>query len=68
MKALERYQNVSKERKKEKKQYLCEWHKNLSENEKQKLVEYRKQSIMEWEKCFIIIIRKYFNLGNFASL
>ena len=55
MKALERYQNVSKERKKEKKQYVCEWHKNLSENEKQKLVEYygmRKMLYYNYKKVF----------------
>ena len=26
------------------------------------------KNIMEWEKCYVIIIRNYFNLENFASL
>ena len=39
----------------------------ISEDENQKLVEYRKKYQNE-KKRFIIIIRKYFNLENFASL
>ena len=43
-KACERYQNLSKEEmKKKKKQNHRECYKNLSEDEKQKLVEYRKK-------------------------
>ena len=26
------------------------------------------KNIMEWEKCYVIIIRNYLNLENFASL
>ena len=26
------------------------------------------KNIMEWEKCYIIIVRNHFNLENFASL
>ena len=40
---------------------------NLSEDEKQKLVEYRKKYYRVRKKCFIMIIRKYFNLENFDS-
>ena len=48
-KARERYQNLSKEVKEKKWQYGCEQYKDLPEDEKQKLVEYR-QNIIEWEK------------------
>ena len=65
IKACKRYQNLSKEKKKQ--QYGREHYKNLSENEKNKLVEYRK-NITEWEKPFIIFLRNYVNLENFASL
>ena len=59
-KALERYQNLSKEEKNKKRQYGRERYKNLSEEEKQKLAEYKK----------IYRMRKvsYYNLENFASL
>ena len=40
--ARERYQSLSKEEKK-KQQYGCDCYKNLSEDEKNKLVEYRKK-------------------------
>ena len=42
-KARKRYQNLSKEGKEKKQQYGLERCKNLSEDEKQKLVEYRKK-------------------------
>ena len=43
-KAPERYQNLSKEEnEKKKKKYGCECYKNLPENEKNTLVEYRKK-------------------------
>ena len=41
-KACKKYQNLSKEEKK-KWQYGHEWYKNFSEDEKQKLAEYRKK-------------------------
>ena len=46
-KAPERYQNLSKEEneKKTKQKYGCESYKNLPENEKNTLVEYRKKII-----------------------
>ena len=44
-KARERYQDLFKEEEEEKKQqYGCECYKNLSEDKKQKLVEYRKKN------------------------
>ena len=55
-KARERYQNLSKEKKKH--QYGCENYKNLSENDKNKLVHYRKKYYK----------MRNFNLGNFVSL
>ena len=42
--------------------------KNLSESQKQKLVEYVKKYYRMRKKCFIRIIRKYFKLENFAAL
>ena len=42
--------------------------KTFSEDEKQKLVEYRKKILQNEKKRFIIIIGKDFNLENFASL
>ena len=56
----ERYQNLSTEEKEKKQQHGRERCKNLSEDEKQKIVEYIK-NIIEWKKCFIMVIRKYFN-------
>ena len=51
-KTYERNQNPSKEKKK-KCQYGRECYKNLSENEKQKLVEYRKKYCkMKKKKCY----------------
>ena len=41
-KACQRYQNLSKEKIEKKRQYVHECYKNLSEDEKQKLVEHRK--------------------------
>ena len=49
-------------------QYGCERYKNLSEDEKNKLVEYRKKYYKMRKKCLIIIIRKYFDFKKFASL
>ena len=43
-KACEKYQIYLKKKKKKKQQYGCEHYKNLSEDEKQKPVEYRKKS------------------------
>ena len=62
-KARERYQNLSKEEKEETS--------NMVMNAtiiSQKMKNNVEENIMEWEKCFIIIIRKYFNLANFAFL
>ena len=67
-KARERYQNLSKEEKEKKQQYGRERYKNFSEDEKNKLVEYRKKYYRIRKKHFIIIMSKYFNLENFASL
>ena len=49
-------------------QYGCERYKNLSEDEKNKLVEYRKKYYKMRKKRLIIIIRKYFDFKKFASL
>ena len=57
-----------KKRKGKKQQYGHDPYKNLSEDEKQKLVEYRKKYYRIRKKYFIIIIRKYSNLENFAFL
>ena len=40
-----KYQNLSKEETEKKGQYECKQYKNLSENGKQKLVDYRKDTI-----------------------
>ena len=42
-KASKKYQNLSIIENEKKQQYSCEYYKNLSDNEKQKLVEYRKK-------------------------
>ena len=42
--------NLSKEKRVKKKQYGREKHKNLSENEKQRLVEYRVKYYKIWKK------------------
>ena len=52
-------------KKKKKQQHGSEPYKNLSEEEKQKLAEYRKK-IYRMRKN--IIIKKVFNLENFVSL
>ena len=62
------YPNRSKEGKEKKQQYGCERYKNISDDEKQKLAEYRKKLLQNEKKRFIIIIKKYFDLENFASL
>ena len=54
-------------RKRNNQQYSRESYKNLSEDEKQKFVEYRKK-YCRMRKCLIIIIRMHFNLENFTSL
>ena len=46
-KASKKYQNLSIIENEKKQQYSCEYYKNLSDNEKQKLVEYRKKKILE---------------------
>ena len=46
------FQNLSKEENENTWQYGCEYYKNISENEKQKLVEYKKK----------MSIKKYFNI------
>ena len=58
-KAYTRYQNLSKEEREEKPQYHCEHYKNLSEDKKSWL---SIEKNIKWEKFFIIIIKKYFNL------
>ena len=55
-------------KKKKKKRNVRECYKNPSEDEKQKLVEYRKKHFTMRKKCHILIIRNYFNLENFAFL
>ena len=47
-------------RKRKKATILLRTLQNLSEDEKQKLVEYRKKSYRMRKKCFIIIIRNYY--------
>ena len=64
-KACKRYQNLSEEEKK-KEQHGREGNENFSEDEKQKLVEYRTD--IEQQKHFIVIVKKYFYLENFACL
>ena len=49
-KAREKYQNLSKEKKKQ--QYGCEPYKNLSEDEQNKLIEYRKNIIEAEKTCY----------------
>ena len=44
-KSRKKYQSLSKKEKEIKQQYVCERYKNLPEDEKQKLVEYRKHAI-----------------------
>ena len=51
-------------KKKKKSNNTCDCCKNLSKNEKQKLVEDRKKYYRMRKKCFIIIVRNYFNLEN----
>ena len=43
--AIKRYQDLSKEEKEKKRQHGREQYKNLSEDEEQKLVEYRKKKL-----------------------
>ena len=52
-KSRENYQNLSKKRKKTQ-QYGCERHKNLPEDEKQTLVEYR-QIKTDWYFCLATV-------------
>ena len=66
-KAHKRYQNISKEEKAKKWQYGGGHYKNLSEDEKQNLIEYRKRCY-RMRTNFIIIIRRDSNLENLASL
>ena len=60
--------NLIKKKKKKKWQFGHERYKNLSEHEKQKLVESRKKYYRMRKKCYIIIIRSYFDLEKIASL
>ena len=53
-----RYQNLSKEEREKKWQYGHELYKNLPEDAKRKLVEYRKNTE---KNRFVIIMRKYIN-------
>ena len=46
MKGCERYQNLSKEEKEKKLQYVRVHYKNLSEEKKQRLAEYRRKYIL----------------------
>ena len=63
-----------KKKNKKNRQYGRERYHNLSEDGKNKLVEYRKNKLVEYRKNtmekirFIINIIKYFSLENFASL
>ena len=57
-KICERYQNLSKEETEKKWQYGREHYKNLSEDEKNKLVENRKK--YRWEKTFDYNYKKVF--------
>ena len=58
---------ILKKKKKKKQQYGCECYKNLSENEKKGLLSIEK-ILQNKKKRFNIIIKKYFNLENVASL
>ena len=49
-----------KTKKKKKRHYGCEQYRNLQEDEKQKLVEYRKIKLYNEKNCVIIIIRNYY--------
>ena len=42
-KACERYQSLCRKKKKKKQQYGCKQYKNIQEDEKQRLAEYRKK-------------------------
>ena len=55
--------DLSKEEKEKKGQYGRENYKNLSENEKNKLVEYRKIYYRMRKKYLNTIIKRYFNLN-----
>ena len=48
-KGHERYRNLSKEDKNKKRQFTCKWYKNIPEDEKQSLVEYRKNYSKTWK-------------------
>ena len=58
---------ILKKKKKKKQQYGYECYKNLSENEKKGLLSIEK-ILQNKKKRFNIIIKKYFNLENVASL
>ena len=55
--ACERYQNLSEEENQKQQQFSWEWYKNLHENGKQRLVEYRKNIKCRKIKCFIILLK-----------
>ena len=67
-KARERYQSLSKEKKKKnKQQYGRKRYRNVSEDKKQNLVEYRKEKNYKMRKKYLItIIRKIFSFRNFV--
>ena len=62
-----RYQNLSKEEKQEKQQNGCELYKNLLEDKKMNWLSIEKKYKMR-KKCFVVVIRKYFNLEKCTSL
>ena len=57
-----------KKKKKKSQHYGSEHYKNLSGDEKRKLVEYSKKKLWNEKKSFSIIIRKYLSLENFGPL
>ena len=66
-KASERYQKLSKEEKDKNDNMVVSITKIFQKMKSKSLLSIEKNIINE-KKCFIIIIRKYFNLEHFASL
>ena len=67
-KAYKRYQNSFKEEKWKKQQYGCESYKNLLEDDKQKLVEYRKKYKMRKKKLYYTYKKHLFYEINFEAI
>ena len=68
-KAYKRYQNPFKEEKLKKQQYGCESYKNLLEDDKQKLVEYRKKYYkMRKKKLYYTYKKHMFYEINFEAI